>query len=55
MAKVSRRITTRSLGFRISQGLAEQLGGKLTYEASNGTFVRLVFPTVASAALTPTQ
>jgi two-component sensor histidine kinase len=47
--------TTRSLGFRISHGLAEQLGGKLTYEASDGTLVRLVFPAVASAALVPTQ
>ncbi len=47
--------TTRSLGFRICQGLAEQLGGKLTYEATNGTLVRLVFPVAASAALIPIQ
>lgn len=36
--------TSKSLGFRISQGLATQLGGKLTYSGGAGTVVRMVFP-----------
>lgn len=36
--------TSKSLGFRISQGLASQLDGKLTYSGGSGTIVRLVFP-----------
>ncbi|KQP42421.1 ATPase [Methylobacterium sp. Leaf104] len=35
--------TTRSLGFRIAQGLAGQLGGQLAYSNAGGTVVRLVF------------
>lgn len=35
--------TSRSLGFRIVQGLASQLGGTLTYANDGGTVVRLVF------------
>ncbi|MCJ2131323.1 sensor histidine kinase [Methylobacterium sp. E-045] len=36
--------TSKSLGFRISQGLAIQLGGSLTYTGGAGTVVRMVFP-----------
>ena len=35
--------TTRSLGFRIAQGLAGQLGGQLAYSNEGGTVVRLAF------------
>ena len=35
--------TSPSLGLRITQGLAAQLGGRLTYESGPGTVVRLVF------------
>ena len=35
--------TTRSLGFRIAQGLAGQLGGTLTYTNAGGTVVSLTF------------
>lgn len=35
--------TARSLGFRIAQGLAGQLGGQLTYSNAGGTVVRLAF------------
>jgi two-component sensor histidine kinase len=34
---------SRSLGFRIVQGLAAQLDGTLTYANEGGTVVRLVF------------
>lgn len=37
--------TSRSLGFRIVQGLAGQLDGTLTYANEGGTVVRLVFVT----------
>jgi two-component sensor histidine kinase len=40
---------SRSLGFRIVQGLAAQLGGELTYANEGGTVVRLVFPTMRAA------
>ncbi|KQP94881.1 ATPase [Methylobacterium sp. Leaf113] len=35
--------TSRSLGFRIAQGLAGQLGGQLDYSNAGGTVVRLAF------------
>ena len=41
---------SRSLGFRIVQGLAAQLDGQLTYANEGGTVVRLVFPTMRAAA-----
>lgn len=41
---------SRSLGFRIVQGLAAQLDGQLTYANDGGTVVRLVFPTARAAA-----
>lgn len=41
---------SRSLGFRIVQGLAAQLGGELTYANEGGTVVRLLFPTARAAA-----
>ena len=41
--------TSRSLGFRIVQGLAGQLDGTLTYANEGGTVVRLVFPTARVA------
>ncbi|WP_342151136.1 sensor histidine kinase [Methylorubrum sp. SB2] len=40
---------SRSLGFRIVQGLAAQLDGKLTYANEGGTVVRLVFPAMRAA------
>ena len=40
---------SRSLGFRIVQGLAAQLDGRLSYANEGGTVVRLVFPTVRAA------
>ncbi|KNY21802.1 ATPase [Methylobacterium sp. ARG-1] len=39
--------SSRSLGFRIAQGLAQQLGGELAWSGGPGTEVRLVFPAVA--------
>ena len=42
--------TSRSLGFRIVQGLAGQLDGTLTYASESGTVVRLVFATGPTAA-----
>lgn len=36
--------SSRSLGFRISQGLASQLGGVLTHQDGPGTVVRVEFP-----------
>ncbi len=40
---------SRSLGFRIVQGLAAQLDGTLTYANEGGTVVRLVFPALRAA------
>ncbi|WP_409567847.1 sensor histidine kinase [Methylobacterium sp. E-025] len=36
--------TSKSLGYRISQGLASQLGGMLSYGGTTGTVVRVEFP-----------
>lgn len=36
--------TSKSLGYRISQGLANQLGGTLAYGGTAGTVVRIEFP-----------
>ena len=36
--------STRSLGFRIMQSLAEQLGGTISHDGSAGMTTRLVFP-----------
>ncbi|SFM31450.1 sensor histidine kinase [Methylobacterium pseudosasicola] len=38
--------SSRSLGFRIAQGLAQQLGGELAWSGGPGTEVRLKFPIV---------
>ncbi|MBD8906205.1 sensor histidine kinase [Methylorubrum zatmanii] len=42
---------SRSLGFRIVQGLATQLDGTLTYANDGGTVVRLVFATGRTLAI----
>jgi two-component sensor histidine kinase len=44
---------SRSLGFRIVQGLATQLDGTLTYANDGGTVVRLVFATSSTPAPMP--